>query len=114
MLRDLARCWMFWIVVLALALVGYAKFARAHGDAQWIEQGRFKNIIGELCCGERDCNPIADDDVITKPDGFYIVSLKELVPYAEATPTPPEGGGRYWRCAWGGQRKCFFAPPGAT
>ena len=111
-------CITFAVLVIAfvvmLFLYAGARPARAHGDAQWIQDGRFKNAIGELCCGVRDCNPIADDDVITRPDGFYIISLKETVPYAEATPTPLEGGGRYWRCQWGGQRKCFFAPPGAT
>jgi hypothetical protein len=33
------------------------------------------------------------------------------VPYQEAQPSPD---GHYWRCAWGGTRKCFFAPPNAT
>jgi hypothetical protein len=30
------------------------------------------------------------------------------VPFSEALPSPD---GRYWRCQWGGSRKCFFAPP---
>jgi hypothetical protein len=43
--------------------------------------------------------------------GYYVVSIKETVPFSEATPSPD---GRYWRCQWGGSRKCFFAPPSAT
>jgi hypothetical protein len=30
------------------------------------------------------------------------------VPFSEALPSPD---GNYWRCQWGGTRKCFFAPP---
>jgi hypothetical protein len=40
-----------------------------------------------------------------------VKSLKETVPYQEAQPSPD---GHYWRCAWGGARKCFFAPPTAS
>ena len=38
-------------------------------------------------------------------------SIKETVPFDEATPSPT---GTYWRCYWGGKRKCFFAPPPNT
>ena len=100
------------LVATLLGLLAHAAFA--HGDGQWIADGSFKNAIGELCCGKRDCLPLASDDVVPTRNGFYIVSLKETVPYHEATPAPKEAGGRYWRCAWGGQRKCFFAPPGST
>jgi hypothetical protein len=35
-------------------------------------------------------------------------SIRETVPFSEALPSPD---GHYWRCQWGGSRKCFFAPP---
>jgi len=40
----------------------------------------------------------------------YILSRIEnaRVPFSEALPSPD---GAYWRCQWGGARKCFFAPP---
>lgn len=107
------------LVLLALAIayvVGMPRLlspAKAHGSAEWIQRGGYKNSIGELCCGVKDCSAIDAADVQSRPDGYYIVSLKETVPYHEATPTPPEIGG-YWRCYWGGKRKCFFAPPGAV
>lgn len=82
--------------------------ASAHGPAEWIARGGYKNAVGELCCGERDCVELADGDVKATPAGFYITSRKETVPYSEAQPSPD---GRYWRCQWSGMRKCFFAPP---
>lgn len=84
------------------------KAASAHGPAQWIQDGRYTNSVGELCCGERDCFELADDDVKATPAGYFIKSLQETVPYREATPSPD---GKFWRCQWGGTRKCFFAPP---
>jgi hypothetical protein len=86
-------------------------FAHAHGPADWIQRGGFKNNVGELCCGERDCFELSDADVKVTTSGYFIVSIKETIPFEEATPSPT---GTYWRCYWGGKRKCFFAPPGST
>ena len=33
------------------------------------------------------------------------------VPFGEAMPSPD---GHFWRCQWGGARKCFFVPPNAS
>jgi len=85
--------------------------AQAHGPAEWIQRGGYKNAAGELCCGERDCFELTDADVKITSAGYFVVSTKETVPFHEATPSPD---GRYWRCQWGGARKCFFAPPGST
>lgn len=94
----------------ALLYAGFllASPALAHGPAQWIQDGKYTNAAGELCCGERDCFELSDDDVTATSAGYYIKSIKETVPYREATPSPD---GKFWRCQWGGQRKCFFAPP---
>ncbi len=100
---------LFVLVAVALALVTCRAFA--HGPAEWIQRGGYKNGIGELCCGERDCVELRSDDVKVTASGFFVVSLKETVPFSEATPSPT---GTYWRCAWGGARKCFFAPPGQS
>lgn len=85
--------------------------AFGHGDADWIKRGGYKNAVGELCCGERDCVELADGDVKTIEAGYRVLSLNETVPYSEALPSPD---GKYWRCQWGGMRKCFFAPPPNT
>lgn len=99
------------IRLLAALLLLAPLAAHGHGAAQWIQDGNYKNAAGELCCGERDCSELADGDVVPTSGGYLIKSLGETVPYQEAAPSPD---GRYWRCAWGGHRKCFFAPPGAV
>ena len=99
-------------------LFGFATFAilslsvaHAHGPAAWIQQGGYKNGLGELCCGERDCVEISAADVKVTPAGYMLISTSETIPFDQATPSPT---GTFWRCDWGGQRKCFFAPPQNT
>lgn len=82
--------------------------ASAHGPAEWIERGGFRNAAGELCCGERDCAEISTEDVSITGAGYLVRSIRETVPFREVLPSPD---GHYWRCQWAGARKCFFAPP---
>jgi hypothetical protein len=96
-------------VSLAAVLVGATlSLASAHGPAEWIQRGGHKNAAGELCCGERDCFELAAGDVTITATGYFVHSTSEVVPFTEALPSPT---GSYWRCQWGGVRKCFFAPP---
>lgn len=88
------------------ALILCAMPAYAHGPAEWIQRDGYKNAAGELCCGERDCFEIEADNVKAVDGGYLIKSTNEFIPHNEAQPSP----GGYWRCQWGGQRKCFFAP----
>ena len=95
---------------LALAAVLIAatfSLASAHGPAEWIQRGGYRNAAGELCCGERDCFEISGDDVTITGSGYFVRSIRETVPFSEALPSPD---GNYCRCQWGGSRKCFFAP----
>ncbi len=100
--------------VSALLLALLPSIVLAHGPAEWIQRGAYKNRIGELCCGERDCAELADEDVKVTAAGYRVTlhrpggDVFEIVPYAEAQPSPD---GKFWRCEWGGERKCFFAPP---
>lgn len=114
--------WTFWIVIvgsIVLAGVLFVRFAFAHGPAEWIQRGGYKNAVGELCCGERDCFELADNQVTITSAGYRVslgrspggIAFFETIPFSEATPSPD---GKYWRCQWGGSRKCFFAPPGQT
>src|SRR5712691_4349761 len=84
--------------VISLALAAFAaiamfSLARAHGPAEWINIGGYKNGAGELCCGERDCFELADGDVTITAVGYFVHSLEESVPFSEAQPSPD---GRYW------------------
>ena len=96
-------------VWLAFALVAATlSFAFAHGPAEWIQRGGFRNAAGELCCGERDCVEISEEDVSITNAGYFVRTIRETVPFSETLPSPD---GHFWRCHWGGARKCFFAPP---
>ena len=95
--------------VVAAALATAPAFA--HGPAEWIQQGGYRNAAGELCCGERDCFELESEDVAITSAGYFVKSLRETIPFSEALPSPD---GAYWRCQWGGTRKCFFAPPPNT
>lgn len=93
-------------LILAAAIMAIALPAYAHDDASWIQRGGYKNAVGELCCGARDCFEIPADDVRAVDGGYLIKSRNEFIPHNEAQPSP----GGFWRCEWSGQRKCFFAP----
>ena len=102
------------------------QLAYAHGPAAWIQRGGYQNAAGELCCGERDCGELVAGTIVPTPQGYkvdafftgatdageaFTQEVHEIVPYSEAQPSPD---GTYWRCQWGGARKCFFAPPQST
>ncbi len=94
--------------VLILALLTSPSIA--HGPAKWIQDGGYKNALGQLCCGEVDCVELPGSDVQITNTEYIIKSTGERIPINEAQPSP----GGYWRCEWGGERKCFFAPlPGS-
>jgi hypothetical protein len=99
------------LVLAALVVLAMLSLAYAHGAAEWINRGGYKNAAGELCCGERDCAELSEDDVSVTAAGYFVRSVRETVPFAEALPSPND---HYWRCYWGGKRKCFFAPPPNT
>ena len=106
-------------LILLLMLVSPAL---AHGPAKWIQDGNFKNAVGDLCCGENDCGLHVGGTIIRVQGGYRVNAdfrigdgpsstvyhVMEFVPDSDATPSPT---GDYWRCAWGGTRKCFFTPP---
>jgi hypothetical protein len=116
-----------WAVAIAVWMAGVSIFVAgwllasgivvwAHDDAKWIQERAIKNAVGELCCGEHDCKSLAEGDIQITANGYRIKSLNETVPFSEALPLPNDARtlGLYWRCEWGGQRKCFFAPHGGS
>lgn len=114
--------WIACVLAGAVIILALTK-AHAHGPAQWIQDGNYKNGADELCCGERDCGELVAGKVVAYADGYHVDAIfrittttgtiideevHETVPYSQSTPSPD---GVYWRCRWGGERKCFFAPP---
>jgi len=113
--RECLRAFRLFVLIVApiAAFVWLASTLHTwpHGAADWIQRGGYKNTVGELCCGERDCHEIPAADIRITPTGYLIKSLNETVPFHEATPSPT---GTHWICVWGGKRRCFFAPPPST
>jgi hypothetical protein len=109
-----AWCALFFaLVFVALFLVGLAlglTFGpKAHAHDSWIGRGGLRNAAGEWCCGDNDCFALAPGSVALRADGYHLLDLDEVVPFAEAQPSPD---GAYWRCKRpDGSRRCFFAPP---
>lgn len=111
--------------ILVAVLLAAAMPAFAHdpgtGAPNWITQGHYVSPqTGVHCCGPNDCERIASADVQPRPDGLWLKTFGELVPYSQATPSED---GQYWRCHTeiinrldgsksGGDRRCFFAPVG--
>lgn len=96
------------LIVMLLLFLFTALPVRAHDAADWINKGGYKNKMGELCCGKRDCVELGRSDVREVSAGYYVIRNGETVPFSEATPSPT---GTYWYCQWDGKRKCFFYPP---
>ena len=65
-----------------------------------------------LCCGQNDCKEVDERAMIIGGDGLvHFTDTQLTVPVDRIMPTPD---GRIWRCIWGGQIKCLFAPmPGS-
>lgn len=107
------------LALAALAVLAGLSMARAHGPAEWIQEGHYKNAASELCCGERDCGRLVAGTVEHVEGGFkvnadfqvgegdkaQIIHFDTFIPDHEATPSPV---GETWICSWGGKIRCFF------
>ena len=105
-------------LLAALALASMVTLSFAHDS--WISRGALRNPAGEWCCGEGDCFVIPGRNASAVVGGYRVQydyvgndaeehHDTEVVPYAEAQPSPD---GQFWRCKRpDGSRRCFFAPP---
>lgn len=109
--RPLLTLVLLVLAVTSWVMVWWVWPAGAHGSADWINRGGYKNKAGDLCCGERDCFELSLSDVKVITSGYLIIRTGDVVPFNESTPSPT---GTYWLCIWGGKRKCFFYPPSFT
>ena len=101
---------MRWVIAALVAAFSFP--AVAHDDAQWIQDGQYRNQLNEWCCGPADCERLADGDVSPADGGYLIKSFNEHVPQIETMPFSPDG---YWRCRKpDGTRRCFFIPPSGS
>lgn len=98
-------------------ILSLSSFSLTHGDADWIQQQKLKNTMGEYCCGVQDCAPVDKAGFYAGPDGYVVIrqpqgGREEHIPYSEAMPLSIDG--RLWICRkQDGTRRCVFdQPPG--
>jgi hypothetical protein len=97
--------------LLAVIMAAFLLPAKAHGPAKWVQDGNYKNAVGELCCGgtvDRVPGGYQVDAVFTgrnRAGAEFSFPVKGFIADEHATPSPT---GDYWACSWGGQVKCFF------
>jgi hypothetical protein len=88
-----------------LVLFGISK-AAAHDF--WIDGKKVDPIMKGLCCGENDCQMISLEIAHVTQIGYRLDDTGETIPWHRVQPSPDSA---MWRCRWGGQTQCFFAPP---
>ncbi|MDO9415848.1 hypothetical protein [Pararhizobium sp.] len=63
-----------------------------------------------LCCSDKDCTPIADDEVKITKNGWFIRRTGETIPYYPNSRLRHSPDGRFHRCTISGD----FSPTGHT
>jgi hypothetical protein len=99
----------FCLIIVLLLVVS----AGAHDNPEdWIGQERRTNAAGQLCCGRGDCFPFEAKQMITTPAGVAFPDEPEnIIPFDKFAPSMDRF---HWRCRWGGETKCVFAPLGSS
>jgi hypothetical protein len=102
------------VVVLILIVAGsiwmVARALAHENPTDWIGQEKRKNAAGILCCGKGDCFPFRVDQIKVRSDGYHFPDGRVAAFVAAA----PSVDGFYWRCEWGGEVRCIFAPVGGS
>lgn len=102
------------LIFLGLGVLIFMVSIRALGahdlPTDWIGQERRTNAAGTLCCGKGDCASFTVDQVKVMPDGYHFPD-GEVAPFNKVAPSIDN---LYWKCVWGGETKCVFAPLGAS
>lgn len=101
------------VIALLLALLGVVLLlavvlgppARAHGDASWINDGKYTDANGVHCCSVTDCGVISADDVAAVPGGYSVRGF--LVPHGSVHSSKDA---QHWACTKPGGYRCLFIP----
>lgn len=101
-----------WIVTACLA----AAAAAAGGDT-----AEAHDFYDYVCCHDRDCRPIAFDDVRVTPQGYVLVRTGTVIPFGDSRirMTPAEDiEQRYHLCTTTGKMTgmilCLYVPQGGV
>jgi hypothetical protein len=90
------------------AAVALAFVSRATAHDFWIDGRKVDPATKKLCCGENDCRMVPLSEAHVTQDGYRLEDTGEIIPWRRVQPSPD---GAMWRCRWGGETQCFFAPP---
>lgn len=106
------------ILAAALALSAWLLPGRvyAHGDADWIQRGGYRNpVTNEFCCGRADCEIVPAERVLLRGDGRYEID-GATIPFGQVLPSENE----HWWVCWRGVAiyplhrtrsvRCLFQP----
>ena len=93
---------------LSVLVVSLASSAWAH--TWWGNGTEVDQKTRNLCCGSNDCEEVSADDVI-QPGADHRWRFKDSRYAIDMDRAMPSPDGRYWRCVWNGEIKCFFTPP---
>lgn len=97
------------IITVASVIVAGVRLASAH---DWYPLS---------CCSEKDCFPVSPELIEVTAEGYVYLPTGELIRYGSERITPPDGGGDYHICTYGGNpaakiigatrpQACFWAP----
>jgi hypothetical protein len=98
-------------ILLGLLAALFIGSVKAHDNpTDWIGQEKRTNAAGVMCCGKGDCFPFTVDQIKVRSDGYqfpdgYVAAFKNAAPSVD---------GFWWKCEWGGEVRCIFAPMGGT
>lgn len=103
-------------LAIALAMLAYLMAnggVSAHENpTDWIGQESRTNNKNELCCGNGDCFPFDAALMKITPKGIAFPDEPDnIIPFDKFAPS---ADGKFWRCRWGGETKCLFAPLGGV
>lgn len=82
----------------------------AHGEADWIMEGRYTDKYGAICCNVgTDCLPVTYGEVIRIDGGWKHVPTGTVLMDGDAgIHDSKDPRGRPFRCVRGGEMKCVF------
>jgi hypothetical protein len=97
------------MILLRMAFISALTFAGSAAVAHdfWDNGDPVDPVTKFKCCGENDCLSLAEDLVTRVEGGFLFRDTQEIITDDHVQPSPD---GHFWRCVWGGQTRCFFAP----
>jgi hypothetical protein len=82
---------------------------KSHAHDTWRNGNAVDPITKNLCCGQNDCFVVPLEHVHYNSLGDALIDTDgDRIPANRIQPSPD---GFAWRCRWGGETKCFFAPP---